>query len=92
MLQLDDLGLNRSRVAPLPPVDVENSLHICLHSGPREDRTWLEAHLADQRIGVNLAVALEGDLADDRVLNNRHVDDAAAAMDLHVGEQAGGEK
>ncbi len=91
LLQLDDLGLDRSGVASLPPVDIEDSLHVRLHSSARKDRARLEMYLVDQRFGINLAVALEGDLADDRVLDNRHVDGAAVAIDLHVGEQTGGE-
>ena len=60
--------------------------------GAREHRARLELHLVAQRLGVDLAVALEGDLVDDRVLDDGDDDVGALAVDAHVGEQAGGEQ
>ena len=55
-------------------------------------RARLELHLAFQRGLVDLAVALEGHLVDDGVLDHRDEDAGAVAIDAHVREQAGGEQ
>ncbi len=50
----------------------------------------LGADLALELLGLDLAVALEGDAVDDLVLGNGDDHAAAAAAHAHVGEQAGG--
>ena len=92
LLELDDLRLDGRGIAPLAPIDIEDALHVGLNAGAGEDGARLQLHLVAQRLGVDLAVALEGDLIDDRVLDDRHDDVGAGAIDAHVGEQAGGEQ
>ena len=64
------LGSTRRGEAALAAIDVENALHVGLDLGARIDRARLELHLGLQRVGVDLAVALEGDLIDDGVLDD----------------------
>ena len=92
VVELDDLRLDGGRKAPLPAIDVEDALHVGLRAGAREHRARLELHLAPQRILVDLAVALERHLVDDRVLDHGDQHARAFAVDAHVGEQAGGEQ
>ena len=86
------LGSTAGGKAALPAIDVEDALHVGLRAGAGEDAARLELHLAFQRGLLDLAVALEGDLVDDRVLDHRDQDAGAFAIDAHVGEQAGGEQ
>ena len=86
------LGSTDGGEAALPAVDVEDALHVGLRAGAREHRARLELHLGAQRLLVDLAVALEGHLVDDRVLDHGDEHARALAVDAHVGEQAGGEQ
>ena len=71
VVELDDLGLDGGGKPALAAVDVEDALHVRLRLGTREDRARLELHLVDQRRLVDLPVALESHLVDDRVLDHR---------------------
>ena len=92
LLELDDLRLDLRRIAALATIDVEQALHVGLDAGAGEDRARLQLHLVAQRLGVDLAVTLEGDLVDHRVLDHGHDDVGPGALDAHVGEEAGGEQ
>ena len=87
-VELDDLGLDRGRKAPLAPVDVEHALHVGLRLGAREHGPRLELYLVLERILVDFLVAFKGDLVDDRIFHDRDDDAAALAVDAHVGKQA----
>src|SRR5262249_4126177 len=92
VVELDDLGVNGSRIPALPAVDVEDSLHIGLGAGAREHRARLELNLGGESLLVDLAIALEYDLIDHRVLDHRDEDACAVALDAYVREQAGGKQ
>ena len=86
------LGSTAAAEPPLPAIDVEDPLHVGLRAGASEHRARLELDLGSQRILVGLAVALEGHLIDDRVLDHGDEHAGSVAIDAHVGEQAGGEQ
>ena len=56
------------------------------------NRARLQLHFVAQRLGIDLAVTFEGDLVDDRVLDDGDDDVGARAIDAHVGEEAGAEQ
>ena len=89
LLELDDLRLDAGGKEALPAIDVENALHVGLGLGAREHRSRLELDLAGQRRRIDLAVAFEGDLVDDRVFLDRHDDGRTLVVDRNVGEEAG---
>ena len=86
------LGSTDGGKPALAAVDVEDALHVRLRAGAREHGARLELHLGAQRVLVDLAIALEGHLVDDRVLDHGDEHARALAVDAHVGEQAGGEQ
>ena len=92
LLELDDLGIDGCRVTALALVDVEDALDVRLHAGAREHRARLQLHLVAQGIGIDLAVTLERDLVDHRILDDGDHHIGAAAVDAHVGEEAGGKQ
>ena len=87
LLELDDLRLNRRSKPALTTINVENALNVRHGAGPGIDRARLELDFALQRRVINLAVALEGNLADHRVLVDAHDDGGAFAIDRNVREQ-----
>src|SRR6185312_10860596 len=89
LLELNDLWLNIGGKEALPAVDVENALHIALNLGAREHRSRLELDFAGQCRGIDLAVALESHLVDDRVFLDRNDDGLALAVNRDIGEEAG---
>src|SRR6185437_6433041 len=92
LFELDDLRLDVGGKTALAAVDVENALHIGLGLGARKDRSRLELHFSDQRSGVDLAVALEGDLSDDRIFLEDHDDRRTLGLDRNIGKQTGREQ
>ena len=89
LVEFDQLRLHRRGEPALPAVDVEDALHVGQRLGAGVDRARLELHLVLQRRRIDLAVALEGDLRNDRILDDRDHHAGAVAIDSHVGEQAG---
>ncbi len=88
LLELDDFRLDRRGEAALAAIDVEDALHVGLRAGAGEHRARLELDLGGQRRRIDLAVALEGDLIDDRVLDHGNDGSVALTIDADVGEQA----
>src|SRR5262245_16055523 len=72
LLKPDDLGLDRSVVAAGAAVDRQQALDIGLHAGARENLAWLGLNLVAKLVVVDLAVALEGDAIEDRILGDSH--------------------
>ena len=81
LLELDDLRLDGRGKPALAGVDVENPLHVGLSTSARENGARLQLNFIAQRIGIDLAVAFESDLVDDRIFDDTNDDRAAVVVD-----------
>ena len=89
LVELDDLGLDRGVVAAAAAIDRQDALDVGLHARAREDLARLGLHLVAQLVVLDLAVTLEGDAVDDRVLRHLHDQGRALHLDHDVGEKSG---
>ena len=92
VIELDDLRLDGRGEAALAAIDVENALDVRLRLGARKDGARLELHLGLEGCALNLLVAFERNLIDDRVLGHVHDNCSTVPLDPHVGEEPGGEE
>ena len=90
VFELDDFGIDLSRIEALAAIDIENALYVGLHAGAGVDGAGLELYLGGQRVVLDLLVAFKGDPGHDRVLDHDDDDGAAFAPDANILEQAGG--
>ena len=92
LVELDDLGVDRRVVAAAAAIDGQDAFDVGLHARAREDLARLRLHLVAQLVVLDLAVTLEGDAVDDRVLGDLHDQGRALHVDHDVGEKAGREQ
>src|SRR5690606_4560404 len=89
--------LNRFRLdarveVTLPPIDLDDALHVGLHHRTRQRAARPRLHLVREYVVIDLAIAFKGDAVDRGVLDHRHDDAPAALADAHVFIEAGGVK
>ena len=89
---LDDLRIDSCREFAVAAIELDDALNVGLHLGARKDRARLELNFLLQILVGDLAVTLEHDLVDDRVLDDMDGQRRAVPIDLHVGEQTGREQ
>ena len=87
LLEFDDLRLDGGGEQTLLLVHVQDALHVGLGLGLCEHGARAELDFALQRFVLDVLVAFEDDLVDDRVLDEEHDHDRAAALYAHVAEQ-----
>ena len=85
---LDDLRIDAGGEFAVAAIKFDDALDVGLHLGAGEDHARLELHFLLQVLGRDLAVALELDLVDDRVLDHVHRQRGTVPIDLDVREQA----
>ena len=90
--QLHGLRFDLRRKPAAAAIDFDDALNVALHLGARKHHARLQLHFVFERLLRNLRVTLERDAVDDRILDHLHQHAAVRLFDLHVGEQAGGEK
>ena len=86
------LGSTDGVVATAAAIDGQDALDVGLHARARVDLARLRLHFVAQLVVVDLAVSLEGDAIDDRILRDLHDQGRALHLDHDVGEQAGREQ
>ena len=86
------LGSTDGVVAAAAAIDGQDALDVGLHARAGEDLARLGLHLVAQLVVLDLAVTLEGDAIDDRVLGHLHDQGRALHVDHDVREQAGREQ
>src|SRR5262249_28642815 len=79
-----DLGVDLRRVHALAAIHIKNALYVGLHAGPGIDGARLELDLGRQCVVVDLLVAFECDLGDDRVFDHDDDDRSSLAPDANV--------
>ena len=88
LLDLDD---DRGRTASLL-VALQDPLLVRLHDRRAEDTAACGLDDLRQVVGVDAAIADEGDLRDDGILDDDDIDRAGQARDFDIGEEPGDEQ
>ena len=89
LIELDDLGIDRRAEAAVPAIQLLNTLDVVLDPGPGVDHAGPQLQLALELVFLELAVTLEGDPVDDRVLGDLDHQGIALAAQHHVGKEPG---
>ena len=92
LLELDDLGIDRCIVAAAAAIDGQDAFDVGLHPRARKDLARFRLHFVAQLVVLDLAVTLEGDAVDDRILGDLHDQGRALHVDHDVCEKAGPEQ
>ena len=85
---LDDLRIDAGSELAVPAIEFDDALNIGLHFRAREDHARLELDFLLEVLRRDLAVALERDLVDDRILDHVHRQRGAVPADLHIRKQS----
>ena len=89
---LDDLRIDAGGEFAVAAIELDDALDVGLHLGAGEDAARLDLHFLGEVLVGNLVVALEHHLIDDGIFDHPDRQRAVVEIDLHVGEQAGGEQ
>ena len=92
LLELDDFWLDARREEALPAIDVKDALNVGLRFCARKNGTGFELDFPGQGRGIDLAVALKGNLIDDGIFFDRYDNGRALVIDRDVGKQPGGKQ
>ena len=87
--QVDDLRRDGCRDPARTPVELDDAGDVGLDLGLGEDAARAHLHLVLQLVFLEVRIALEQHLIDDRILDKLDHQISALQVDLHVGEQLG---
>src|SRR5580704_14927802 len=92
LVELDDLGVDRRVVAAAAAIDGQDTFDVGLHARARENLARLRLHFVAQLVVFDLAVTLEGDAVDDRVLGDFHDQGRPLHVDHDICKKSGPEQ
>src|SRR5439155_2156903 len=90
--ELNHLWFDARSKSPVPAIEIEDALHIVLHSRPGVDHARTQLNLGVEVLVVELTVALKRNTIDDRVLDDLDDQGIAGPTEIDVGKQPGGKQ
>src|SRR5439155_10252265 len=90
--ELNHLWFDARSKSPVPAIEIEDALHIVLHSRPGVDHARTQLNLGVEVLVVELTVALKRNTIDDRVLDDLDDQGIAGPTEIDVCKQPGGKQ
>src|SRR5215469_18542626 len=90
--QLNNLWLHGRPEPAVPPIEIEDAGNVSLDACPSVDNTRTKLDLGSEILLANLAVSLEGDAINDRVLDNFYDQGVADSAQIDIGKKTSREQ